>query len=57
MIDMSQNSILKTQNYSIRALNSASLITRNTTDVTTIQTFMTQLFGIGLLAPVTAVVA
>ena len=35
----------------------ASLITRNTTDVTTIQTFMTQLFGIGLLAPVTAVVA
>ncbi len=58
--DLRKELFYKIQGFSaaeIDKFGTASLITRNTTDVTTIQTFMTQLFGIGLLAPVTAVVA
>ena len=58
--DLRKELFYKIQGFSaaeIDKFGTASLITRNTTDVTTIQTFMTQLFGIGLLPPVTAVVA
>ncbi len=40
----------------IDKFGSSSLITRNTADVTTIQTFLTSLFNIGIFAPVMAVV-
>ena len=40
----------------IDKFGTASLITRNTTDVTTIQTFATQLLGLGLMAPLMAAV-
>ncbi|MBQ3811872.1 MAG: ABC transporter ATP-binding protein [Kiritimatiellae bacterium] len=49
----------KVQTFSaaeIDKFGTASLITRNTTDVTTIQTFATQLLGLGLMAPLMAAV-
>ena len=49
----------KVQTFSaaeIDKFGTASLITRNTTDVTTIQNFATQLLGLGLMAPIMAVV-
>jgi ATP-binding cassette subfamily B protein len=49
----------KVQTFSaaeIDRFGTASLITRNTTDVTTIQTFATQLLGLGLMAPLMAAV-
>ena len=49
----------KVQTFSaaeIDKFGTASLITRNTTDVTTIQTFATQLLGPGLMAPLMAAV-
>ena len=49
----------KVQTFSaaeIDKFGTASLITRNTTDVTTIQNFATQLLGLGLMAPMMAVV-
>ncbi len=49
----------KVQTFSaaeIDKFGTASLITRNTTDVTTVQTFATQLLGLGLMAPLMAAV-
>ena len=40
----------------IGKFGTASLVTRNTTDVTVIQNFLVQLFRIGLLAPMMAVI-
>ena len=56
--DLRRELFVRVQGFSsaeIDKFGTASLITRNTTDVTTIQTFLTQLLGLGLLAPVTAV--
>ena len=56
--DLRRELFVRVQGFSaaeIDRFGTASLITRNTTDVTTIQTFFTQLLGLGLLAPVTAV--
>lgn len=49
----------KVQSFSATEMDrfgSASLITRSTTDVTTIQTFLSMMFRLGLLAPMMAVV-
>lgn len=55
--DLRRELFVRGQGFSaaeIVKFGTTSLITRNTTDVTTIQTFLTQLLGLGLLAPVTA---
>lgn len=57
--DIRQEVFYKVQEFSaaeIDKFGSASLITRSTTDVSTIQTFMSMLFRIGLMAPSMAVV-
>lgn len=57
--DIRQEVFYKVQGFSaaeIDKFGSASLITRSTTDVSTIQTFMSMLFRIGLMAPSMAVV-
>ena len=57
--DLRKELFYKIQSFSaanIDRFGTASLITRNTTDVSMIQNFMSQLLGVGLLAPITAVV-
>ena len=57
--DMRQEVFYKVQGFSaaeIDKFGTASLITRSTTDVTTIQTFLSMLLRVGLLAPMMAVV-
>lgn len=57
--DIRKEVFYKVQNFSaaeIDKFGTASLITRSTTDVTTIQTFMSMLLRLGLLAPMMAVV-
>ncbi len=57
--DIRKEVFYKVQSFSaaeIDKFGTASLITRSTTDVTTIQTFMSMLLRLGLLAPMMAVV-
>ncbi|MBQ7563983.1 MAG: ABC transporter ATP-binding protein [Lachnospiraceae bacterium] len=57
--DLRQEIFQKIQSFSaaeVDKFGTASLITRNTTDVTTIQTFLSMLLRLGLLAPMMAVV-
>ncbi|MBP5637924.1 MAG: hypothetical protein J6X55_00465, partial [Victivallales bacterium] len=57
--DLRKELFYKIQSFSaaeIDKFGTASLITRNTTDVSMIQTFMSQVFSLGLLAPIMAVV-
>ena len=57
--DLRRELFCKVQGFSaaeIDAFGTASLITRNTTDVTMIQNFMSQLLSCGLMAPIMAVV-
>ena len=57
--DLRKELFHKVQGFSaaeIDKFGTASLITRNTTDVTTIQTFLSQLLSMGLMAPIMAVV-
>ena len=57
--DLRKEVFYKVQDFSaveIDKFSSASLITRNTTDVTMIQSFLIQLFRLGLMAPLMAVI-